>query len=180
MTRALLADRFKLVVHNEDRPVAAYSLVAMKPKMKKADPLSRTRFQQIMGQGPTGSPQMTLTCQNMTMADFADRLQGIAPAYFHSPVLDATKIEGSWDFTLTFSPIGLFVGFGGRGGGGGGRGDGPPGGGGGANNGDAQDPSGGFTLFEAVEKEIGLKLEVQKRTLPVLVIDHVEQRPTEN
>ncbi len=43
----------------------------------------------------------------------------------------------------------------------------------------ASDPTGTLTLFEAVEK-LGLKLEVHKRPMPVIVIDHMEQKPTEN
>lgn len=43
----------------------------------------------------------------------------------------------------------------------------------------ALDPSGGYTLFEAVEKQLGLKLEMQKRSTPVVVIDHIEQRPVD-
>jgi uncharacterized protein (TIGR03435 family) len=35
-------------------------------------------------------------------------------------------------------------------------------------------------LFDAVEKQLGLKLDVQKRTYPVLVIDHIEEKPTDN
>jgi uncharacterized protein (TIGR03435 family) len=31
-----------------------------------------------------------------------------------------------------------------------------------------------------VEKQLGLKLEMQKRSEPVVVIDHLEQTPTEN
>jgi uncharacterized protein (TIGR03435 family) len=31
-----------------------------------------------------------------------------------------------------------------------------------------------------VEKQLGLKLEMEKRPVRVLVIDHVEQKPTEN
>src|ERR1035437_11089271 len=42
MIRALLVDRFKMAYHTEERPVTMYSLVSMKPKMKKADPASRT------------------------------------------------------------------------------------------------------------------------------------------
>jgi uncharacterized protein (TIGR03435 family) len=42
------------------------------------------------------------------------------------------------------------------------------------------DPSGGLTIFEAVEKQLGLKLEKQKRSVQVTVIDHIEQKPTEN
>jgi uncharacterized protein (TIGR03435 family) len=42
------------------------------------------------------------------------------------------------------------------------------------------DPSGGMGLFEAFEKELGLKLELQKRPMQVLVIDHAEQTPSDN
>jgi uncharacterized protein (TIGR03435 family) len=45
---------------------------------------------------------------------------------------------------------------------------------------EASDPSGAVTLFEAIEKQLGLKLEKQKRPASVLVIDHVEQKPTDN
>jgi uncharacterized protein (TIGR03435 family) len=31
-----------------------------------------------------------------------------------------------------------------------------------------------------VSKELGLKLEKQRRPAPVLVIDHIEEKPTEN
>jgi uncharacterized protein (TIGR03435 family) len=44
---------------------------------------------------------------------------------------------------------------------------------------EASDPSGGYTIFEAVEKQLGLKLEAQKRSMPVVVIDHIEQRPVD-
>jgi uncharacterized protein (TIGR03435 family) len=44
----------------------------------------------------------------------------------------------------------------------------------------ASDPSGMQTIFEAVEKQLGLKLESRKRTAAVVVIDHIEQKPTEN
>jgi len=44
----------------------------------------------------------------------------------------------------------------------------------------ASDPSGSSTIFEAVEKQLGLKLEKQKRPMQVFVIDHLEQKPTDN
>jgi uncharacterized protein (TIGR03435 family) len=104
------------------------------------------------------------------MAQFADRLQNMAPE-LNWPVLDATEIEGGWDFALTFSRnAGMTMG-GGRGGEAG-RAEGPmP---------SASEPTGAFTLFEALEKQIGLKLQMQKRSMPVIVIDHLEQKPTEN
>ncbi len=36
------------------------------------------------------------------------------------------------------------------------------------------------TLFDAVSKQLGLKLEKQRRPVQVLVIDHIEEKPTEN
>jgi uncharacterized protein (TIGR03435 family) len=168
MLRSLLVERFGLKYHTEDRQLPAYSLTGSKPKMKKADRASRTFCKNMPS--PPGSPPATrvLTCQNATMAQFADYLQYMSPE-LSSPVADATGIDGTWDFTLTFS-----MNFGmpmmARGG------DAPAGAGPAA----PPDPSGGMSIFEAVEKELGLKLEKQKRTMPVIVIDHLEQKPTEN
>jgi uncharacterized protein (TIGR03435 family) len=111
-----------------------------------------------------------LTCQNITMAQFAERLRNASQG-LGWPIADATGIEGGWDFTLVFSPNAAM--FNGamapvRAGGEGGE---PIG---------ASDPSGVVTIFQALEKQLGLKLESQKRTLPVIVIDHIEQKATEN
>jgi uncharacterized protein (TIGR03435 family) len=44
----------------------------------------------------------------------------------------------------------------------------------------ATDPNGSLSVFEAIEKQLGLKLELQKHPMQVLVIDHVETKPTDN
>ncbi len=172
MIRALLEERFKMKWHKEERPVNAYTLLAVKPKMKKADPASRSHC--IRGNGPAGSPQgtQTMTCQNIAMDDFADLLMGSA-LELNWPVKNSTGLEGGWDFALTY-----------------GRGGGPamaapPSAGGGGEGkaapvAEASDPSGSLTIFEAVEKQLGLKLEMQKRPEQVVVIDHLEEKPTEN
>jgi len=189
MLRSLLADRFKLATHYEDRPVTAYTLVAAKPKLKPADPSRRTKCTTqnapVSRDAPAvGPPPLQATCQNMTMAQFVEQLQDIAPAYIRHPVLDATGIEGAWDFTLTFDRRAPGA-AGGRGGGGKesqakgasrAGGAAPPGG----NDGNAADPTGMPTLFEALSRQLGLKLEATKRPVPVLVIDHLEAKPTEN
>ena len=172
MMKALLVDRFKMTYHTEDRPATAYSLVAAKPKMKKADPASRTWCKNMPA--PAGSPPGTqiLNCQNATMAQLAERLRYMSPE-LSWPILDATGIEGGWDLTLTFTRnfgMAMPVAAASR------SGDGPPQPGGNM----ASDPSGGQTLFEAIEKQLGLKLEMQKRPMPVIVIDHIEQKPTDN
>jgi uncharacterized protein (TIGR03435 family) len=170
MMRALLVDRFKMTYHTQERPVSAYSLVAAKPKMKKADAASRASCKNA--NAPAGAPpgSRMMTCQNVTMAQFAERLQGMGPG-LSSPILDATGIEGGWDFTLTFSLGAMMINGPGRAGDAGAPGSAVP---------EASEPSGGFTIFEAVEKQLGLKLEMQKRPMPVIVIDHIEQKPTDN
>jgi uncharacterized protein (TIGR03435 family) len=168
MVRALLVERFGLAWHTEQRPVSAYSLLAAKPKLKKADPDSRI-FCNLAPPSPNTPPNsQILNCQNATMALFAERLPNLAPA-INGPVQDATGIAGGWDFTLTFNPLpAMFL-------------NGP------GRSSDAgqtapvaPDPSGGFTIFESIEKQLGLKLETQKRTLPVIVIDRIQQQPTDN
>ena len=113
MLRALLVDRFQMTVHTEDRPIAAYTLVAAKPKLKKADPNTRTKWQEgavtdSKDKNANSSLGRLVTCQNVTMAQFAELLPGIAPGYLHTEVVDATGLEGGWDFTFSFSPAGLF------------------------------------------------------------------------
>jgi uncharacterized protein (TIGR03435 family) len=178
MFQAFLKERFKLVAHLEQRPMNAYTLVALKPKMKKADPESRTRCQEggsLDAKDPRDSNPMIsrlFTCQNVTMAKFAARLQRLAAGYIFSPVLDATGLGGSYDFSLNFSPAGILqMGM---------RSNPAPAAAGSANTPVAQDPSGGISLFDAVEKQLGLKLQMEKRPVEVLVIDHIEQKPTEN
>jgi len=92
----------------------------------------------------------------------------MAPGYIQGhPVVDTTGLEGGWDFPLQWSGRGVI--------------DaavraaesGPAGG-------VSADPNGALTLFEAIEKQLGLKLEQQKQRLPVMVIDRIERTPTEN
>src|ERR1700735_2810580 len=112
MSRALLIEHFKIQSHTEDRPITAYTLLAGTPKMKAADPASRTRCKE--GPGPDGkdpriaSPVLNrlLTCQNMTTAQISEELQHVAGGYIYGPVLDSTGIKGSFDFTLSFSSAG--------------------------------------------------------------------------
>jgi uncharacterized protein (TIGR03435 family) len=85
--------------------------------------------------------------------------------------VDATGIKGSYDFTVSYSPQSLLQ----SGGGGGDAGQQPAGG-----IATASDPNGALSFVDAVSKQLGLKLETRKRMLPVLVIDHMEEKPTDN
>jgi uncharacterized protein (TIGR03435 family) len=174
MLRTLLVDRFKMVTHHEDRPTDAYTLVAAKPKLTKADPSNRTGCKRERSRAPgqpDDAPPMgnNLTCRNLTMAQFAEWIGSSTESSY--PVLDATGMVGAWDFTLTWGT------FGGGARGGGTKGGPPPGRGA---NGIASEPEGGVSLPDAVEKQLGLKLERRQRPEPVLVIDHMEEKPVGN
>jgi uncharacterized protein (TIGR03435 family) len=173
MLRTLLATRFKIKTHVEDRPIDTYALVvADKPKLQPADPSNRTSW--FNGPAPgakdlrDANPALNrmVTIQNMTMAQFAEDLSALAPGYLKEPVVDATGITGAWDFTLNFSGINVF-----NAGRGGDAGAGPLG---------ASAPTGALSLPDAVQKQLGLKLEQRKRPMPVLVIDHIDEQPTDN
>ena len=174
MLRALLIERFQMKVHMDTRPVSGYVLSAPKPKLQKADPSNRMGCKE--GPGADGKdPRIAnpilsrlLTCQNMTMARLAELLPTLANGYVHTPVLDTTGLDGAYDFTLSFSAIGLL------------QSGGPGGPGQAAGGATASDPSGALSLPDAVNKQLGLKLELQKRPMQVLVIDHVEEKPTDN
>jgi uncharacterized protein (TIGR03435 family) len=173
MLRVLLTERFQMKTHMETRPVSGYVLTAPKPKLQKADPENRMGCKE--GPGADGkdpriaNPVLSrlLTCQNMTMARFAELLPQLANGYAHVPVLDSTGLDGAYDFTISFSAVGLL-----QSGGPGRGGDNPAAG--------VSDPNGALSLPDAINKQFGLKLELQKRPMQVLVIDHVEEKPTEN
>ena len=104
MLQALLADRFKLVVKRERRPVPGYVLRAgkSKPNLKPAEGAGSSGCQSLaptIGDVPYGN----LQCRNVTMEAFAPALRRIAGASFGNlPVVDSTGIEGAWDIDLKY------------------------------------------------------------------------------
>jgi len=163
MLRGLLIERFKLKAHMEDRPVSAYTMTAAKQvRLQKADPENRTNCK--AGAGTNPMLNRLITCQNMNMTQFGVILQQMANGYVRAPIRDATGLDGYYDFSVNFSGINLLPGA---------RFDPNASAG-------VSDPNGSLSLPEALQKQLGLKLEMEKRPLPVLVIDHIEEKPTEN
>jgi len=44
----------------------------------------------------------------------------------------------------------------------------------------SQQPTGAISIFDALERQLGLELEARKRLMPVVVVDHLEEKPTDN
>lgn len=182
MLRALLIERFKLVVHTEERPQDVYALVAEKPgdkpKFERADPLLRSGCKDEPG-ADGKDPRVTnpirarlITCRNITMDQFARRLLAFSQGSIQEPIVNATGIEGSWTMTLSFTPGYLAASLA--------RPAEPASGDSGGPSAGASEPSGALTIFDALSKQLGLKLELRKIPRPLLVIDHAEQKPTGN
>jgi uncharacterized protein (TIGR03435 family) len=156
MVQSLLAERFKLAAHTDSKPMPAYALLTAKggPKMQPAEDAPLTEQRCVPGEGAPG--QKHVMCRHMTMAVWSATLQEIATRDINVPVVDQTDLKGTFDFKLDWTPA--------------------------VRNGAAapEDAPAGPTLFDAVETQLGLKLERKTLPLPVIVIDRVERTPIEN
>jgi uncharacterized protein (TIGR03435 family) len=175
MLRALLADRFKLKMHTEVRPADGWVMLASGPKLKKAAETD-IRPTCTVGPGPDGkdpriaNPVLTglITCRNVSMAEFADRLSTVLSDDFKTPVMDQTGLAGRYDLQLSYTKDMRAA-------------NAVPKAAAPADGAEAiADPSGAISLMDAFSRQLGLKFEQQKRPMQVLVLDHVEETPTEN
>ena len=105
MVQSLLADRFKLSVHSDQKPTSVFALTVAKggPKLQKAVESGRPDCLRSVDQ----QIQAVLTCKNTTIADLGRSLQLFAPGYANHEVIDATGLEGTYDFTLKW--VGVVV-----------------------------------------------------------------------
>lgn len=166
MLKTLLIERFHIDWHYEDRLVTAWSLAAAKPKLTRADTSRRATCRRaVKDDSRDTNPMLSylLVCQNATMAQFASRLQALDPSDFAYPVEDATGLKGNWDFRLNFTPASILRSMARE-----------------AGDVRASEPSGGISIQDAIVRQLGLKLEQRKRMLPVIVISHIEEKPTGN
>jgi uncharacterized protein (TIGR03435 family) len=156
MMQGLLAERFKLTFHREEKPMSTYVLkVGTRP----------AKYQQGAG-GRQDCNWSTLesglarrTCHNLSMPELARQLPGWGGIGIDAPVVDQTGLAGAYDFQLD---VGMRRG----------------------NNEGARSVDGnpnpaiiaesGPTIFQALE-QIGLKLESRKMPLSVIVIDRAEK-----
>jgi uncharacterized protein (TIGR03435 family) len=170
MLQALLAERFNLVVHHEKKELPTYALrVGKKPLLKEASGSGDTGCKPQTPSGPIqggisingvviqlGSDlSVSYSCRNMTMVAFVDALHSMPFAGVgNNPLVDETELKGAWDFDYKFS-LGI-------------------------NMGPNAPQTTKVTIFDAVDKQLGLKLEAINAPLPVVVIDSVNKTPSAN
>ncbi len=93
---------------------------------------------------------------------------------FDRPVMDQTGLKGRYDFTLRYDPSSMP---GGRGGPKDALDPAPPGDATNRSSSDGDIPPG---IFDALQEQLGLRLEARKGPVELLVIDHVEKTPARN
>jgi uncharacterized protein (TIGR03435 family) len=176
MLQKLLIDRFEIKYHFGEQTQDGWVLLADNPKMKKADPNTRT----LCAYGPpeddkdvrsgADSPYDSQShCQNVTMEQFTYMLQILSKSEIKSHVVDKTGLSDSYTFTFYYSTTRKL------------RADSAAAVAAAKENGtDASAPVAGMSMQDAFRKELGLKLEKQPLTVPALVLDHYDQTPTEN
>jgi uncharacterized protein (TIGR03435 family) len=169
MLRNLLLDEFELKTHTENREVTVYALTVMngKPKLVQADEAERSGCRPDAN-APKPVPNMgpMMSCKNTSMPELAENLARMANAYIDHPIVDATELQGGWNFLVGWTPKGMLQ--------------------------PQSDPATsqpgavveasvptGISVFEAVQRELGLKLVKQTRSIPVIVVDHVNEKPKE-
>jgi uncharacterized protein (TIGR03435 family) len=165
MLQALLTDRVKLTTHRETRDLPVYFLVVAKngSKLQQAKPgdTYADGFKgpgSPMGQG-TSSSTTRFTSNIKSQGMPISSLLPLLGRPLGRPVLDKTGLTGNFDFTLKFAiarpaPDETL------------------------NGGPVPDSDLPF-LLEAIQQQLGLKLEPGKGPVEVIVIDHIE-RPSGN
>ena len=155
MLRTLLEERFQLHTHQETRNLPVYVLVVDRngPKVPRTQDVSAKPTVQAV----PGSVRLT----NATSATFASQLSYSVAR----PVIDETRLSGTFDFALMWTPLP--------------NEDGVPT--------TAGLPAGvseqasaigeGASIFTAIREQLGLRLNATRGPVDVLVIDHVK-KPT--
>jgi uncharacterized protein (TIGR03435 family) len=154
MLQAMLAQRFKLTLHREQKTMQVYALEVAKggPKMQESAEGDKGDSGCARSFAEHDGATLAAVCHRMTGAEIAQQVQSLAPGYFQDgPVMDMSGLKGVYDFKLEWIT----------------RVE--------ANNG-----SEGPTIFDAVQKQLGLRLEGRKQAVEILAIDHCEKEPTGN
>jgi uncharacterized protein (TIGR03435 family) len=158
MIQQLIADRFGLKFHNDQREMQAYAITVAKggEKIKKEENIKLP----LPGFG--GSPQRGFNIRNATIAEFGSMLQA---QFMDLPVVDQTNFgETRYSFVLKFTPDPGMRPFGGAA-------PPPP----------PPSPDGDVPpdIYGAMEQQLGLRMQKARPNVPVMVIDKVE-KPSEN
>ncbi|MGA2272279.1 MAG: TIGR03435 family protein [Bryobacteraceae bacterium] len=151
MVQKLLAERFHLTLHHDQKPVPVWALVLGKKGPKLQPSATESEFKTTCGRQ---GAQIACQCKKTTMAQLAEQLpHWVSRPLFDAPVVDQTGLSGFYDFSLSWTPT-----------------DSP----------DQSVEPPAMSLFDAIQDQLGLKLELRKAPVDRIIIDHIDRVPTEN
>jgi uncharacterized protein (TIGR03435 family) len=156
MVQALLADRFKLRTHHEMRRLAVYALV----QEKNGSKIKPSAMAGDEDSGNTEGSAGNWKGSGVTMAELASGLSAL-PEVGGRVVIDKTALKGKFDFTLNWTPDPTM----------GAMPSGPDRG--------VKSESSAPSLLTALREQLGLKLDMTKEPVDVIVVDSAEL-PTPN
>jgi bla regulator protein BlaR1 len=173
----VLEGRFGMKFHLETKSVRVYTLVEAKggPKLQP----SKSNEEQMK----MGGQMMTVTTKGMILHGHGvpmSQLVRMISGQLGSTVVDKTGLKGKYDFELTFAPLSGFGGMPGPIG----PGEGPspagpaaaaPQGSLSSGNDESSTDEPPPSLANALQEQLGLKLEMQKEPMDVIVIDSIQQ-----
>ena len=145
MMQTLLADRFRLRVHWEEREMAGWELVIEKGKPKLTAAVSESRTNDGDCSVRAERDGDYLICHAVALTSIADTLGAV----LHAPVANQTRINGLYDFKLRYFPESRRT-----------------------TESDLPDAP---PLNSALSEQLGLALRKSKVSVKVLVIDHLER-----
>ena len=150
MLRALLTDRFQLVVREERKQLPVYALIVLRAKAGLKPAVDSAPASMRPDDG-------ALEFRNTSMAELAERLAS-RPLSVDRPVVDKTGLTGGFDFSLKFADSAEHL----------------------KSTLEDVDRGTGPSLFSVIQDQLGLKLDAQKAELPVVVVERAVENPGEN
>jgi uncharacterized protein (TIGR03435 family) len=159
MIQKLLADRFALTFHREQKELSVYAIMVAKGGLK----IAKEETSRIPVPGFGGPPLRGFNVRNATIAEFANVMQA---QFMDQPVVDQTGLGTQrYNFVLKWTPDPSQRSFGGAP-----EPNAPP---------PAPDADAPPDLFAAFQQQLGLRMQTTKAPVNVLVIDKVE-KPSAN
>jgi uncharacterized protein (TIGR03435 family) len=175
MLRALLSERFRLAVHEDAREVPTYALLKDRPDGKLGERLRPSSSGDCVDPGPAPArgprpavdPKGPQPCGRITYRPdgwsargaTTDQIAKALEAFVGRLVVNRTELTGPFNIDVEFT-----------------RDLGAPAS---PERGPDRATDSGTSIFTALREQVGLRLEPQKGSVGVLVIDRVE-RPTAN
>jgi uncharacterized protein (TIGR03435 family) len=105
MLQPVLADRFHLALHREQKPMPVFALTAGR-KERKLQPASDPGDAGCTNKFSQADGHAHVTCSNITIADLAARLPRLEPFDLDRPVVNATALPSAYDFRFDWTPHG--------------------------------------------------------------------------